>query len=212
MSAQQRYKVHANDTAIFLGTPESIAELGLLPEKDVHLAPYLGQKKQIKQLLDWLDKSAHLRVVVLYGENAEQLWADFSACFTLVEAAGGVVTSPEGRLLVFFRHGRWDMPKGKIDRGETPEQAALREVGEETGLTELQLGPLVGYTWHIYRQGNERFLKRTWWYRMNTANTTTTPQTEEGIQEIRWVDPVTWLAKASNTYPNIREIIAAALG
>ncbi len=212
MSTRQRYKVHSNDTAIFLGTPESIAELGLLPGKDVHTAPYLGKKKQIRQFLDWLDKSAPLRVLALYGENAEQLWADFSACFIPVEAAGGLVTNAEGRLLVFFRRGRWDLPKGKIDPGETPEQAALREVREETGLTELVPGSFVGHTWHIYRQGDERFLKRTWWYRMHTGQTHTKPQTEEDIEEIRWVNPAKWLAETPHTYPNIREIIAAAFG
>ncbi|MCS6930226.1 MAG: NUDIX domain-containing protein [Saprospiraceae bacterium] len=212
MNAPQKYKLYANDTTIFLGTPESLAELGLLPDKDVHVAPYLGKKKQIKQFLDWLDKSAPLRVLALYGENAEQLWADFSACFTLVEAAGGLVTNAKGQLLVLFRRGRWDLPKGKIDPGETPEQAALREVREETGLTHLELGPFVGYTWHIYRQGSERFLKRTAWYRMHTSTTHTTPQIEEDIEAIRWVNPEKWLEEEQNIYPNLREIIAIAFG
>ncbi len=212
IKVQQRYKVHANDTAIFLGTPESIGELGLVPDKTIHVAPYLGKKKQIKQYLDWLDKSAPLHILALYGENTEQLWADFSACFQPVEAAGGLVTDPEGRLLVFLRRGKWDLPKGKIDPGETPEQAALREVSEETGLRHLTLGPFVDHTWHIYRQGQERFLKRTWWYRMHTSDTNTTPQIEEDIIEIRWVEPRSWLAEQSNTYANIREIIALAFG
>ncbi len=210
MHAQQRYKVYANDTAIFLGTPESIAELGLLPAQDVYVSPYLGKKKQIKQCLDWLDKGVPLRILALYGESATQLWADFLACFTLVEAAGGLVTDPQGRLLVFLRRGRWDLPKGKIDPGETPEQAALREVREETGLVHLTLGPFVSHTWHIYREGKERILKRTWWYRMGTITTHTIPQTEEDITEIQWVHPTAWLPKQPNIYPSIREVIDLA--
>ncbi len=207
VQAPQKYKVHANEAAIFLGTPESIAEMGLLPAKDTHVAPYLGKRKQLRQLLDWIDKSPHLRVLALYGESADQLWSDFCTCFTLVEAAGGVVTDAEGRLLVFRRRGWWDLPKGKIDPGETPEQAALREVREETGLTQLTLGAPIGITHHIYRQERERFLKRTHWYRMQAHHKHTHPQTEEDIEEIRWVYPNTWLAEQPRLYANLREIL-----
>lgn len=201
------YKVYVNGVPVFLGTPESVGNLGLLPAKDVFTAPYLGKKKQIRQYLDLLDKNKTVRKVALYAENAAVLWADFCACFAVLEAAGGFVTDPDGRLLVFFRRGSWDMPKGKIDPGETPEQAALREVEEETGLKALTLGPLLTHTWHTYTLKGERILKRTWWYRIRSAGTQVTPQTEEDIVEIRWVDPAAWLASGPVVYDSIRDVI-----
>jgi 8-oxo-dGTP pyrophosphatase MutT (NUDIX family) len=208
MSSEQKYKVYVNDIPVFLGTPESVGQLGLLPAKDVFTAPYLGKKKQIRQFIDLLEKNSSVRAVVLYGEDTERLWADFCACFERIDAAGGLVTNPDGRLLVFFRRGFWDLPKGKIDPGETPEQAAVREVQEETGLQNLTLGPFLAHTWHTYREKGTRILKCTWWYRMQTADTDTVPQTEEDIEEIRWVEPEAWLASEPTVYASIREIIA----
>ena len=104
------------------------------------------------------------------------------------------------------------MPKGKIDPGETPEQAAIREVQEETGLVNLTLGALLAHTYHTYEQKGERILKKTWWYRMQTSDTQLIPQTEEDIEEILWVKPDVWLAEGAVVYPNIREVIETALG
>lgn len=204
------YKVYINGVPVFLGTPETVGELGLIPARDVFTAPYIGKKKQIRQYLDLLDKNKNVRAVALYGEDAEQLWADFCACFTQLEAAGGYVTNAQGKLLVFFRRNSWDMPKGKIDPGETPEQAALREVQEETGLKQVTLGPFLTHTWHTYTQKGERILKRTWWYRMTTTDTDVKPQTEEDIEEIQWVEPNTWLETKPVLYKSIREVIELA--
>lgn len=206
------YKVYVNGVPVFLGTPETIGELGLLPAKDVLTAPYLGKRKQIRQYLDLLDKNRQMRVVAFYAEKEEDLWADFCACFKRLDAAGGLVTNPQGQLLVFFRRGSWDMPKGKIDPGETPEQAALREVREETGLKNLSLGPFLTHTWHTYRLDEDRILKCTWWFRMETADKQLIPQTEEDIEEIRWVDPAGWLASRPVVYDSIRDVIAQGLG
>lgn len=120
-------------------------------------------------------------------------WADFCKKYKLTEAAGGLVFDAQGRLLVFFRRGWWDMPKGKLDPGETPEQAAVREVKEETGLSTAVPIEFLAHTWHTYEEGGKPVLKRTWWYRMHAPNSTTCPQTEEGITEIKWIHHREWL-------------------
>ncbi len=203
----QRYKIYVNGRPVFLGTPESIGELSLFPSKDIFVGPYLGKRKTIKQYLDLLDKNQTVQLVALFAEQADRLWEDFQSCFKILEAAGGLVTNPEGKLLVFFRRGSWDLPKGKIDPGETPEQAALREVEEETGLKKLTLGEFAGFTWHTYTQKGERILKKTWWYHMQSADSDVTPQTEEDIEEIRWVDRAEWLASNPMVYGSIRDIL-----
>lgn len=207
----QNYKIYHNGTPVFLTTPELAQNLGYQPDKFTHVAPYIGKKKVLRQYLDLLDKNKNLRAVVLYHPDLELLWTDFQSCFKMLEAAGGYVENAQNELLVFFRRGSWDMPKGKIDPGETPEQAAVREVQEETGLVHVTLGPFLTHTYHTYEQKGERILKKTWWYRMHTTDTQLVPQTEEDIEEILWVAPKAWLASGVTVYPNIREVIELGL-
>lgn len=208
----QNYKIYHNSTPVFLTTPEGVAALGFQPDKTTHVAPYIGKKKVLRQYLDLLDKSRNLRAVVLYHPDLELLWADFQACFKVLEAAGGYVENAQGELLVFYRRGSWDMPKGKIDPGETPEQAAVREVQEETGLVNISLGSFLAHTYHTYDQKDQRILKKTWWFRMRTPDTNLVPQTEEDIEEIHWVVPKAWLAGDVVVYPNIRDVIERGMG
>jgi 8-oxo-dGTP pyrophosphatase MutT (NUDIX family) len=207
----QMYKVYVNGVPFFMGTPDSTGDLGLLADKTAYNAPYLGKKKQIKQYLDLLDKNPQVSSVTLYADDAATLWADFQACFKILEAAGGMVFNPQGQLLVFYRRGSWDMPKGKIDPGETPEQAAIREVQEETGLQQLTLGRLIHESWHTYTQKGERILKRTYWYHMETTDTQVVPQTEEDIERIEWVAPKAWLDSKPHVYRSISEVIELGL-
>jgi ADP-ribose pyrophosphatase YjhB (NUDIX family) len=203
----QMYKIYVNGRPVFLTRPGKWSELGLKGGKDTYRTHYLGKPKQIRQYLDLLDKNQLVEWVVLESEDLDGLWRDFQACFEFLEAAGGYVLNPEGRLLVFFRRGSWDLPKGKIDPGETPEQAALREVREETGLEQLDLGPHLMDTWHTYTQKGKRILKKTWWYRMRTTDTRLIPQTEEDIEQIKWVEPRAWLASGPVVYESIREVV-----
>jgi len=203
----QKYKIYMNGTPVFLTTPVGAADLGYQPDKQTFVAPYIGRKKMLKQYFDLLDKNSNQRAVVLYHIDPEQLWADFQSCFRILEAAGGYVLNAQHQLLVFYRRGSWDMPKGKIDPGETPEQAAVREVQEETGLQNVALGEFLGHTYHTYPHKGERVLKKTWWYAMTTPDTQVTPQTEEDIEEIQWVEPQEWLNSGVNVYGSIREVI-----
>lgn len=203
----QNYKIYHNDTPLFLTTTAGVAELGYKPDKTIYVAPYIGKKKMLLQYLDLLDKNKNVHAVVLHHGDLEKLWADFQACFKMLEAAGGFVQNAHNELLVFYRRGSWDMPKGKIDDGETPERAAVREVQEETGLVNLDLGNFIAHTYHTYELKGNRILKKTWWYRMKTTDSQVVPQTEEDIEEIRWVEPKSWLASEPVVYPNIRDII-----
>lgn len=208
---QQMYKVYINGTPVFLTSPEEAGAVAFQAEKNKLNARYSGKKKMIKQYLDLLDKNKDIQRVVLYFEDTEVLWQDFQDCFKILEAAGGFVTNARNELLVFFRRGFWDMPKGKIDPGETPEQAAVREVQEETGVQELNLGAFLTHTYHTYPQKGERILKKTWWYRMETPDYHLIPQTEEDIEQIMWVEPEAWLASEPHVYDSIREVIEKGL-
>ena len=127
-----------------------------------------------------------------------------------IVAAGGLVSNENGDLLLIYRRGFWDLPKGKLDEGETIEACAVREVEEETGLTNVQLGKLVGITNHEYfDEWKQRdVVKETHWFAMHvTGSQTLVPQQEEDIKDIKWVahnDMDTYLQQ---TYKNITDII-----
>lgn len=126
----------------------------------------------------------------VYGENIEEMWEDFTHMFKVIEAAGGVVINQKSEILFIRRLGKWDLPKGKIEKGESLEQAAVREIEEETGLKEIILEEFLNNTFHIYTERNgEKILKTTYWFRMRyVGNEKPVPQLEEGISEVSWKD------------------------
>jgi 8-oxo-dGTP pyrophosphatase MutT (NUDIX family) len=202
------YKIYINDTPLILqeALPNQILPLG----DDRHLITrYSGAAKTLFSYSDLLEKPHRVEGVTIYSSNYEQLVADFFSNFQLIEAAGGVVTNEVGKVLVIFRRGSWDLPKGKIDAGETPEEAAVREVEEETGLQQLNLTSAITQTYHTYRDGkNRRILKRTYWYKMNTHQQPLIPQTEEDIEIAEWVDLEAFLGQKNLVvYNNIREVL-----
>lgn len=126
-------------------------------------------------------------------------------------AAGGLVFNSNNELLMIFRRGKWDLPKGKLDAGETIEQCAVREVQEETGISNVELGGLIGITYHEYfdKYVHADVVKESHWYLMKaTGNETPVPQTEEDIEKITWANEQEVNECLQNSYANIVEIIA----
>jgi ADP-ribose pyrophosphatase YjhB (NUDIX family) len=131
--------------------------------------------------------------------------------YTPIDAAGGVTYNEDGNVLMIFRRGKWDLPKGKRDEGESMDACALREVCEETGLQRLQLDQKICDTYHIYAQDQELIMKRTTWYRMYaSAAEKLKPQKEENIIEARWVADHEMPLFATKTYEAVRDVLRAA--
>jgi len=125
-------------------------------------------------------------------------------------AAGGLVLNEDGDLLMIFRRGRWDLPKGKLDDGEQIEDCAVREVKEETGLRKLNVKRFLGITYHKYFDThiNEEVIKQTHWFEMHAKRKQQLiPAREEDIEEIEWVQQKKIPEKLQNSYANIAEII-----
>ena len=124
-----------------------------------------------------------------------------------VNAGGGLVQNDRGEFLLIRRSGLWDLPKGHQDPGEPIEATALREVEEETGINGLRLGEFIKVTDHTYFRDGQWFLKHTWWYSMScSGGSEPTPQTEEGITEVRWVSKSELPRFLQHTYPTIVEV------
>ena len=128
--------------------------------------------------------------------------------FIFKRAAGGIVFKGNA-ILSIFRFNRWDFPKGHVEVGETDADAALREVAEETGITELTIEKDLNSTYHIFKNENEQFvLKETHWYQMRThSEKPPVPQTEESISDAKWIPFSELDSIVGNTYPSIRELM-----
>jgi 8-oxo-dGTP pyrophosphatase MutT (NUDIX family) len=125
-------------------------------------------------------------------------------------AAGGLIVNEKNELLMIFRRNKWDLPKGKLDEGESIESCALREVREETGLSPVLTGKMAGITYHDYfdKWSKEDVTKETHWYGMKADGTQQlVPQTEEDITEIKWVPEKEVAKYLKESYPSIVEII-----
>ena len=127
-------------------------------------------------------------------------------------AAGGLLTNAQGEILWIFRRGFWDLPKGKLDDGETIQSCAIREVEEETGIHNIKLHELLKFTNHIYfdKYLQEEVVKRTYWFHMTIADMQKgIPQSAEDIEKIEWHSLATAKHCLEQTYPTILEVIEA---
>lgn len=124
----------------------------------------------------------------------------------LIHAAGGVVFNEHNEVLMIYRLDKWDFPKGKVEAGEQYDEAALREVEEETGLHGITLGDALPSTFHTYTLHGEPILKETHWYRMSAPAQPLTPQTEEDITQATWVPADQVHTLLQNSYATLRDL------
>lgn len=127
---------------------------------------------------------------------------------TLIEAAGGLVKNDKSHYLFIFRNGKWDIPKGKLEKGEKPKEGAVREVEEECGIAIDECGKKIVNTYHVYTSKGEVVLKKTYWYKMKYfGKAKLKPQVEEGITEVRWMTRKDIGMVADNTFPSIMDVL-----
>ncbi len=206
VSIRQMYKVFFNDRAIFLD--DSIPDMTKVGGDYVCAFENITDlKPQVRQFLE-PDKAGNLYI---FHDDQESLFRTFSQCFRNIPAAGGLVRNPAGEVLVIFRKGKWDLPKGKKEDEESIEQTAVREVEEECGLKGIEIREFLRSTYHIYGEPRNLILKKTDWFSMIYAGSSEPkPATKEGITEIRWIRSTEVDEVCANTYPAIEEIIREA--
>jgi 8-oxo-dGTP pyrophosphatase MutT (NUDIX family) len=202
---QRRYDVYIE------GKPLVIADappVSTLPPQ--WLALRMDTKEEIPLAVSTLTDTEDLLGIHLYPGLLPDVWKAFRSGYVRVKAAGGIVVDERGRLLVIRRLGRWDLPKGKVDKGESMDEAAVREVQEECGIDGIRLGPRLARTWHTYARNGRQHLKRTDWFLMRTSSEQAlVPQHEEDIDEVRWVDHEEADVLKADTYPSLLPVVAA---
>lgn len=153
-------------------------------------------------------EAGEVNSVILFNENYNELFSWFESEFRYIEAAGGLVVNERDEYLFIYRNNIWDLAKGKLDSGETPKIAAVREVQEETGLQQISLGNYMCSTWHTYPHKKGKVLKQTYWYAMQSnSSERLIPQIEEGITELRWIAKKDFKEVLNNTYPSVVDVL-----
>lgn len=195
-------KLFYQDKVIIFETKNNINQ-----KKDV----FFEDKPIIDQILCRLNDQNEL---IIISENEDRAFAHFEKDFKPITACGGMVTNPSGETLMIFRNERWDLPKGKIEDGESLEQCAVREVIEETGIEGITTVGEPHITKHIYNIYGCWELKTTYWYNMSynpakdcRKDMSFVPQTEEGITACEWLSKTKMDILSHNSYAAIKDVI-----
>jgi 8-oxo-dGTP pyrophosphatase MutT (NUDIX family) len=205
------YTISYNDKIIKLANVA--LESHLKESSDSLKVYYPGKSKFLLSCLDKIEKDDQLQELIILAIDHKSLKSDFESLFKIIPAAGGLVLNNLGEVLMIFRRGSWDLPKGKIDAQEKKKDAAVREVQEETGLVNVQLLNKLVTTYHIYRgqTSNRRILKPSYWYLMYSTDQKLEPQLEEDIQRAEWVKLKDARKKLRPMYRNIYFALDALL-
>ena len=198
------YKVYVNDRLVkFLPAKDSIsgAEMVFRLKGDETV-------DALMQLINAFELNTLLPELFLQSADIDRTWRTFTSGYQVMEAAGGIVVNEELSLLMIFRNGKWDLPKGKIEEGEDSDTAAIREVNEECGVGKLNLLKQVSTTFHTYPYKDIKVLKKTSWFLMNTEDRSRPmPQIEEGITDVRWMTKGMVKEAMMSTYSSIADLL-----
>lgn len=195
------YKVFFKDRSVFLGDKlESLNFKGMVYG--------WSEGDSLEGLLFEFEENTELTSFFIAADQSELLFESFRKCFTYIEAAGGKVFNSDGDILGIFRLGKWDLPKGKVEKGESIRDAAIREVEEECGISGLTIVKELNSTYHTYSLKGKQILKQTHWFEMSySGSETLVPQTEEDIQLVKWL-PIEDLSEfQANTYASILDVL-----
>jgi len=160
------------------------------------------------QLINMLEKELpkEMLSITLATREKSDVEDKVKDLYKVIKAAGGVVVKGD-KWLFMYRRKKWDLPKGKLDKGENSKKAAVREIEEETGVKAL-VRDKICTTWHTYTMNNNRILKRTKWYLFDCLDDSAmTPQAEEQIEKLEWYSPVEAKSILINSFSSIRYVV-----
>ncbi len=191
------YKVFVNNSVIILSTDFRYSK----DYASIHIEQ-ANLNSIIKELIKNPEKKIHL-----YHETVEKLFKHFLKKIPVVVAGGGKLYNPQKKILFIFRNGKWDLPKGKIEKNESIAECAIREVEEETGVQNIEITRFLQRTYHVFKRDGVYKLKLTYWYEMYSEyNGKLTPQLNEGITKVKWKTLKKSKKALTNTYGAIEQL------
>ena len=200
------FLVHFDEREVSFSSPEEKVIKG---ELHIELNG-LESAKELSGIISSFAENKFKRRFSLISSDLKKSWETFCSLYIILDAAGGIVLNKEKKLLMIYRNEHWDLPKGKIEKGENRNDAALREVTEETGVRNLAIEHECLTTYHIYPFKNKNILKRTYWFRMISEDETTPlPQVDEGITIAEWKDKEEVKKAAKYSYQSVVNLLKA---
>lgn len=189
------YKVFVNDKPLFL-TNEI--------EKETDFQLFLLESVDIEQLIIKMFQNK-IQKASLYYPDEKAILKKMKEKIPVNKAGGGLVYNAKGEVLFIFRNGKWDLPKGGIEKGEEIEETAMREVEEETGVGKLTIKRKLQKTYHVFKRNGKYKLKITHWFEMYSKfDGTPLPQSNEGIERAVWLNPEQVKEALKNSFENIK--------
>jgi 8-oxo-dGTP pyrophosphatase MutT (NUDIX family) len=168
---------------------------------------YISNGNDEEKISEALNKIADHNEIVIIDDKPAKILEAFRKKFKFIQAAGGFVHDKQ-QVLFIFRKGKWDLPKGKLDEGESLEVCAVREVEEETGLQNINLEKPIMLTYHSYTEKQKTILKETHWFLMTADSALPlSPQAEEGIEKCIWTDVLDMNSYLVETYPLVKDVV-----
>jgi len=189
------YKVFVNDKPLFLTSTV---------EKETDFQLFLLESIDIEQLITKIFNH-RINKAFLYHPDEKQALKILKERIPVAKAGGGLVYNKNGEVLFILRNGKWDLPKGGMDKNEAIEDTAMREVEEETGVKGLKVGRKLQKTYHIFKRNGTYKLKITHWFEMKTSyDGPLVGQAEEGIEQVAWLNKDEIKEALKNSYENIK--------
>lgn len=200
---QQKYIVFLHDRPIIFCENINTAIV------NTNIIPLLFDKETFATEFERFYSDVSVAEIQFKCTDAEDAFRTFVQMFKFIKAAGGIVYNSEGQILLIRRYNKWDLPKGKLEYGELPEQGALREVMEETSVTGLTVIRQMISTFHIFTTKKGRIaLKETRWFEMKSdSESPLIPQQEEDITEVIWVEKSKLPVMMSDSYASLRYLL-----
>lgn len=201
------YKIYINEIPLIL-KPRNLVRKGEKEQKNVLVAKYAGKSRHLLQYIDLCEKGTEMEKVIIYSDDYKQLKKDFLSLMVVNEAAGGLIRNEFNEFLFIYRRGFWDLPKGKLEAGETKKETALREVNEEVGIKKPNIIRKLTITNHVFRnKSGQRILKKSHWYLMDSPKQKLKPQTTEDIDQAVWLKEEAFLSQCKPIYKNILDVL-----
>ncbi|RAJ02242.1 8-oxo-dGTP pyrophosphatase MutT (NUDIX family) [Chitinophaga skermanii] len=203
------FTVYINESPLFIAAPGTTLPQDFSDAKVFNTPNNATIQTVIEQL-----ENNELPAAVLTSNDPVALFEEVKAFYEVLVAAGGLITNAaNGEILMMFRRGKWDLPKGKQDEGEDLPTCALREVQEETGLHNVKIEDFLMETFHTYMHKGKRTLKHSYWYKMLfTGTELTVAQIEEDIIDIQWVRKENVSKYIPYSFRNIGAVLTKGLG
>ena len=214
-------KIFINDIPVFLIRPEELKEAAsyavILDSKFQKITTRVfiddvlilnATSVKVEELFQLMTDKALKKVdsITISSKNKKDLIKYMKKKFKVIRAAGGVVEK-EGKNLLIYRNGLWDLPKGKMEKNEDIRSCALREVEEETGV-KVVVREKICHTWHTYTKNKKYILKKTYWYKMDCLDDIKMgPQFEEGIEDVKWMSLSQVRASLYDSFRTIRVVM-----